>query len=256
VEGNRKRLYHNVDGIDIEAELHLPAVAAGRAPALCICHGIPSGQPSDPGDGGYPLLAGRFCAAGFATFIFSFRGTGGSGGNFDIMGWSRDLEAAVDYLCSSSEVEGSSLSVMGFSGGAVVSAYVAANDPRIKRVILCACPAEFRMSAGQEDWESSLEHFRQIGMIRDKDFPPSFDDWVEGFRYIAPIRWIGRIAPRPLLLLHGADDDLVGQGHVRRLHDKAGEPRETAIIEGAGHKLRLSGLAMDTALRWLEKRPS
>ncbi len=48
--------------------------------------------------------------------IFNFRGTGASGGNLDILGWARDLIAAIDYLWSLSEVDKSHLSLLGFSG--------------------------------------------------------------------------------------------------------------------------------------------
>ncbi len=79
------------------------------------------------------------------------------------------------------------------------------------------------------------------------------DEWLNGFREAAPIRWIDRIAPRPLLILHGADDDLVDVEQARRLFEKARPPKEIAIVAGAGHKLRLSQKAMSLALEWLLK---
>jgi len=242
-----------VEGINIVGELYLPEEGGKALPALCICHGIPSGKPADPTDGGYPLLAEKFCTAGFVTLIFNFRGTGASGGNFDIMGWVKDLEAAIDYLYSCPEVNSSRLCLMGFSGGAVVSAYVAAHDPRVSKVVLCACPTGFRDLADQEWWRPQIDHFRHIGIIRDKDFPPSADRWLKGFNHAAPLHWIDKIAPRPLLILQGEEDDLVEVSQAWRLYEKAREPKEIAIIKGGGHKLRLSQEAMDTALKWLKR---
>jgi len=242
-----------VEGINIVGELSLPEEGGGALPALCICHGIPSGKPADPTDGGYPLLAEKFCTAGFITLIFNFRGTGVSEGNFDIMGWVKDLEAAIDYLCSCPEVDTSHLCLMGFSGGAVVSAYVAARDPRISKVVLCACPAEFRDLTDQGWWKPQIDHFRRIGIIRDKSFPHSVDHWLKGFNHTAPLHWIDQIAPRPLLILQGEEDDLVEVSQAWCLYEKAREPKEIAIIKGGGHKLRLSQEAMDTALSWLKK---
>ena len=132
-----------VDDIVIFGELRLPEGAA-RSPALCICHGIPSGKPADPNDKGYPDLADRFCRAGFVTLIFNFRGTGPSGGNFDMMGWVHDVQGAIDYLHSCPQVDQSCIYLMGFSGGAAASVYVTAHDARVARLVLCACPAEFR----------------------------------------------------------------------------------------------------------------
>ncbi|MBM4443802.1 MAG: alpha/beta fold hydrolase [Chloroflexi bacterium] len=242
----------DVGGIAIVGELFCPGIAVS-APALCICHGIPSGQPADPGDGGYPDLAARFCSAGFATVIFNFRGTGSSGGDFDMIGWTQDLQSVVRLLENHPAVDGARIYVMGFSGGAATTAYVAARDRRVARVVLCACPAEFRKLTGLHRDDFSLDHFRQIGLIRDNGFPPSHDEWLGSFKEVSPIRWVDRIAPRPLLILHGQDDDLVDVEQARRLYEKARQPKDIAVVEGAGHRLRLSQKAMSIALEWLLK---
>jgi dipeptidyl aminopeptidase/acylaminoacyl peptidase len=240
------------DDITIVGELRLPEGSA-VSPALCICHGIPSGKPADPGDRGYPGLAERFCLDGLVTLIFNFRGTGPSGGNFDMLGWTRDLEGAVDYLHSCPQVDRSRVYLMGFSGGAAASTYVAAHDGRVARLVLCACPAEFRRIVVEKRADFSIEHFRQIGLIRDSHFPPSLDDWADSFRELTPVNWIDKIAPRPLLMIQGKDDDLIDEAQAWRLYEKAGEPKEMVIVAGAGHKLRLSDQAMDIALAWLRK---
>lgn len=241
-----------VDDIVIVGELRLPDGAA-KHPALCICHGIPSGKPADPNDKGYPDLADRFCRAGFVTLIFNFRGTGPSGGNFDMMGWAHDVKGAIDYLHSCPQVDQSRIYLMGFSGGAAASVYATAHDARVVRLVLCACPAEFRRIVTERAADFSIDRFRQIGLIRDNDFPPSLDEWANSFREITPVNWIDRIAPRPLLMLQGKDDDLIEEEQAWRLYEKAGEPKDIAIVAGAGHKLRLSDQAMDIALTWLKR---
>jgi len=250
----KKTISLSVEGINIVGEIYSPQDDDVESPALCICHGIPSGKPAEPTDGGYPLLAERFCDAGFVTVIFNFRGTGVSGGNFDMMGWVMDLGTVMDYLWSLPEVDKSCLCLMGFSGGAAVSAYVAAHDSRVSKVVLCACPAEFGALVLEETGQSSIEHFRRIGMIRDEDFPPSVEAWSQGFQHIAPLRWIESISPRPLLLLQGTEDDVVNADQTLRLYNRAGEPKEMALVEGGGHKLRLNEEAMDIALRWLTQK--
>ena len=119
----KKTVTLDVEGITISGRIYLPA-EEGRYPAVCICHGIPASLP-EPDNNGYPLLAERICREGFAVLIFNFRGTGASGGNFDIQGWTRDLKAAIDYLCALSQVDESHLSLLGFSGGAAVAIYMA-----------------------------------------------------------------------------------------------------------------------------------
>ncbi len=240
------------DGLLLVGELRLP-LGGRHHPALCICHGIPAAPP-DPADKGYRLLAERFTEAGFATLIFNFRGTGRSQGNLDMLGWTRDLRAALDFLCGLKEVDKARVCLLGFSGGAAVSVYVAAHDPRVSVVAACACPAEFSALSQQEPPTATIQRLRRIGAIRDHDFPPSLEEWQQGFETISPIKWISRISPRPLLLVHGDADELVPVDHAYRLYHKAKEPKDLKIIPGGRHKLRLDKVAMDFVLDWLRAR--
>jgi alpha/beta superfamily hydrolase len=249
--GSVERTTIEVDSLRLVAEVHHPG-GSGPHPALCICHGVPAKRTPDPTDRGYALLAELFSSHGFVVLIFNFRGSGDSEGNFDILGWTRDLAAAVDYLYRAETVDKSRLSVMGFSGGAAASIYSAARDERITSLVSCACPARFFDIAEFSRIEEFLEHSRQIGIIRDDGFPPSVDEWAGGFAEISPLKWIGRIAPRPILIVHGANDETVDPGHARELYEEAGEPKDIAIIEGGEHKLRLSEPAVNAALSWLK----
>jgi len=240
------------DGLELVGELDIPSGNKVR-PALCICHGIPA-TPPDPGDRGYALLAQRFCQAGFITLIFNFRGTGRSEGNLDILGWSRDLHAALDFLYDLGEVDRSRLCLLGFSGGAAVAIYAAAHDPRVSLVATCACPADFRSLAHRETPSETIQRFRQIGAIRDEDFPSSTEEWQRGFETVTPIKWIDKISPRPLLLVHGDADELIPLEHAHRLYRKAEEPKELKIIPGAGHRMRLEEAAMASIQDWLKAR--
>ncbi len=167
----RETVALKVDDLTISGRLYLP-VRDDRTPypTVCICHGIPAKSP-DPSDRGYPLLAERICRQGFAVFIFNFRGTGASGGNLDILGWTRDLKAAIDYLCALPEMDRSRLLLLGFSGGAAVSVYVASQDKRVSSVVTCACPAEFTSFLNVDEPQAVIDHFRSIGTIRDESFP-------------------------------------------------------------------------------------
>ena len=235
-----------VDGLDISARLYLPA-GKRPYPTVCICHGIPSGIPA-PGDSGYPFLAEQICRHGFAVLIFNFRGAGASGGNLDILGWTRDLKAVIDYLWALPEVDKSRLSLLGFSAGAAVSIYVASQDSRVSSVAACACPAEFTKL---DEPQSLIDHYRSIGAIRDKDFPPSAEEWLNGFKLVKPINYVAAISPRPLLLVHGSRDEVVDVSEAYRLYERAGEPKKLVIVDGAGHRLRQSGEAMAIVLDWL-----
>jgi len=241
-----------VDGLHLPGEVYFPETTKRPCPALCLCHGIPSGQQPSAGDSGYPGLAQRFGNAGFITMIFNFRGSGPAQGNLDMLGWTRDLKAAIDYLASLDEVDKSRLCLLGSSGGAAVSVYVTANDPRVSSLVTFACPATFDFLADKQRAKALIDHFRSIGLLRDRGFPPSVEEWLDGFNTVSPIRWIDRISPRPLLLIHGDKDDLVLVEHAYKLYEHAGEPKKLVIIPGAEHRLRLEEKAITTTLDWLK----
>jgi fermentation-respiration switch protein FrsA (DUF1100 family) len=243
-----------VDGIGIVGQLYLPDNKM-PCPAVCVCHGIPSGNPPDPGDGGYPLLAEKICRDGFAVFIFNFRGTGDSGGNLDILGWTRDLQAAIDYIWTLG-ADKAHLSLVGFSAGAAVSVYVASGDERVSGVAACACPADFNLILDGDRWQSYLARFHDMGAIRDADFPLSTEEWLDGFRQITPSDHIAGIAPRPLLLVHGGDDETVPLSHAHKLYKIAREPKQLVIVDGAGHRLRQDDRAIGAVRDWLKSRCS
>ncbi len=247
---NPKPLALEVDGFNIVGQLYLPP-GDMPYPTVCVCHGIPAGVP-DPSDRGYPLLAEQICSKGFAVLIFNFRGTRASGGNLDILGWTRDLKAMIDYLSALPQVDRSRLYLLGFSGGAAVSVYVAAQDKRVSAVVACACPAEFTFFTKVDDPQSLIDHFRSIGTIRDDDFPSSVREWLNGFKLVKPINYVAGISPRPLLLVHGSQDETVKVSHAHRLYARAGEPKRLVIVEGGGHRLRQNEQAMAIVLGWLK----
>lgn len=240
-----------VDGIKIAGEVYIPS-GNGRYPALCICHGIPAAQ-YDPSDLRYANLAQRLCEAGFATAIFNFRGAGRSGGNLDILGWTRDLKAVVTYVASLDEVDSGRLGLMGSSAGGAVAACVAAEEKRVGFVVLMASPADFGGLVDPAKAAPFVEYLRKIGLIRDKDFPEDLSGWAGGFGTVSPVNCIGRISPRPVLIIHGDKDDTVPLDHARRLFAAAGDPKELVILTGAGHRLRLDESAVNTAQTWLHR---
>lgn len=241
------------DGLQIRGEIFLPAGPNGGAPALVICHGIPAGV-KGPDDRGYALLAERFCREGLVVLIFNFRGAGWSDGNFDILGWARDLERGLDYIARRKEVDPKRIFLMGFSGGGAVAIYAAARRKEVAALVSCASPAEFRDLFTGQGLEDFLAHARNVGIIRDPAFPPSLEAWKKCFQTIKPLDWIDKIPPRPLLLIHGTGDDVVDMSHALRLYEKVKNGAEIFLIEGGGHRLRVDEKAMEKALQWLKSK--
>ncbi|MBI2855304.1 MAG: alpha/beta fold hydrolase [Chloroflexi bacterium] len=245
-------------GIPLAASLFTPA-EEGPHPALVICHGMPSGprpeagvsQSSTGGELDYPALAEWCALEGFATLIFNFRGTGKSGGNFHPLGWAQDLESVLTWIMDRPEVDPGRIALLGSSLGATVAIYVAARRPEGAGVVSFASPA---IMGPRQEPALAVERLREMGLIRDPDFPPSLEEWAMESQVLSPVQWVGRIAPRPLLLLHGDADDVVPTESVYTLFEHANEPKEMRVLPGVGHRFRSEPEAVRVALDWLKER--
>jgi uncharacterized protein len=242
-----------IDGLKVVGQLHLPENSNPPFPAVILCHGIPTNGPPDPTDGGYPLLAKQICARGLAAFTFSFRGSGLSQGNFDIAGWTCDLQGVIDHVWNREEIDDTRVALLGFSAGAAVSIYVAAQDKRVAAVAACACPSDFSSIYSAADPQAVVDHFRKIRIMRQAGFPPSLEEWLNGFRRVNALHSVADIAPRPLLLVHGQDDKVVPLEHSQKLYAQACQPKQLIVIEAAEHRLRRHPLAVEMVLSWLKK---
>ncbi len=240
-----------VDGISIVGQLYLPGKGP-KFPLVCLCHGVPSGSPPAPGDGGYSALAERFCREGYAAVIFNFRGSGESGGNFDLLGWTRDLQAIIDHVYHHDSIDNSYLFLAGFSGGAATAVYVASKDKRVTGLAACACPANFGLAVERDGPQATIDRYRSIGIIRDNYFPSSVEEWFNDLQQVTPVNHVSGISPRPLLLVHGSLDETVPVSHAYELYDKAGEPKQLIVLDGAGHRLRQEEGAVVAVLDWLK----
>ena len=244
-------------GISLAATLFVPP-GPGPHPALAICHGMPAGPRTDPGASDtdtegegleYPGLA-EWCAwEGFATLIFNFRGTGESGGNFHALGWAQDLDSVVSWVIERPEVDPARVILLGSSMGATIAIYVTANRPEVAGLVSFAGPVVSRPRAEPAE---AVERMRAMGIIRDPDFPPSLEEWANEGVVLSPIEWIGKVAPRPLLLLHGDADDVVSPDSVYTLFERAGEGKEMQMLPGVGHRFRSEATAIGVALEWLK----
>jgi fermentation-respiration switch protein FrsA (DUF1100 family) len=228
-----------------------PAPVATPTPGLILCHGFPAGPGGAATSGQtYPELAERLAAdTGWVVLAFNFRGTGTSEGNFSLSGWLDDLHAAIDHLLGTG-VSGAWL--LGSSTGGALAICQAGEDERVRGVATLSARADF------DDWAADpdrlLEHARTIGVIRDRTFPPDPAAWGRELREIRPTALIGKIPPRPILLVHGAMDDTVPLEDARVLADAAGDAVELRVLAEAGHRLRHDPRAVALVIGWMERQ--
>jgi putative redox protein len=231
--------------------LSLPSGNTQNLPGVILCHGFPTG-PLDARQAGvtFPQLMDRIANdLGWAALTFTFRGCGTSEGDFSMQGWVDDLRAAVDHL--EETVSPNGIWLVGTNTGGALALCVAADDPRIRGCALLGARADFDDWAGQPG--RFLEYAREIGAIRTPGFPKVFDEWSREFRRFRPVDAARRFAPRPLLVMHGEDDESVPVADSRVLTEAHGSA-ELRVVLGAGHRLRLDPRAIAVLVGWLDRQ--
>ena len=170
--------------------------------------------------------------AGFHVVVFGWRGTPGSDPAAHTLGVfeRRDLEGAIDAI--QGRLGDVPVGLLGYSLGGAVSLVVAGEDPRVRAV--CADSA-FSDPAGV--LADGVERVLRIpGAVLTAPVA-AVVALRTGARLadFSPLNAVGRIAPRPLLLIHGERDQAVPPGHARDLYEEAGEPRQLWLVPRAGH---------------------
>jgi uncharacterized protein len=193
--------------------------------AVICCHGHRGAKQNLLGIG-----AGLW-RVGNSVLLFDFRGCGDSDAAVQSLAYNEvtDGHAAVRFvhqLCPSAKI-----GILGFSMGGAVAILVAASNPDVEAVMADSSFADMR---------GVMSH-----AFRRKRLPPrplvDLTDVINRRRYgyafsaVRPIDVIGKIAPRPILLIHACDDDLTPLSHARRLFAAAGEPKELWTEDNAGH---------------------
>lgn len=218
-----------------------------------LVHGYPGGvRGAAVAADTYPELADRIAAElDWLVLVPALRGAGGSEGNFSLGGWLEDVIAAVAHLRSTERPGG--IWLAGFGTGGALCLAAAARDQAIKGVAVLGVPADF------DDWANQprrlLAHSRANGLIQDEAFPPSFDAWSRELRGVRADRTVAEVAPRPVLVVHGTDDESVPAFDARVVADAHGDA-ELRMLTGAGHALRHDPRAVAVLLGWLDRQRS
>ena len=83
--------------------------------------------------------------------------------------------------------------------------------------------------------------------------PRAFDEWARELRRFRPVDAARRFAPRPMLVMHGDEDESVPAADARQLAEAHGAA-ELRLFAGAGHRLRHDPRAMAVLLGWLDRQ--
>ncbi|HEX5217408.1 MAG TPA: alpha/beta hydrolase [Vicinamibacterales bacterium] len=171
---------------------------------------------------------------GYGVLLGSFRAHDLSDGNLITFGLQEihDLEAWHRFAASRDGVDPERIALLGNSMGGSVGITYAAQNPQVKAVV-----ANSAFSSLEDTIETSVRFFTGLPPF---PFAPLIKFWAEreaGFRAadVDAKRWIGKISPRPVLLMQGGADVVISLESGRRLFEAAGEPKELWYEPEVGH---------------------
>jgi len=169
--------------------------------------------------------------AGYNVLLFDYRGCGESDPAPLSVGFyeQRDLRAASTW--SRERVPGARLGLIGFSMGAALSILAAATDPTIRVVVADSAYATLQGVVANAYGRYRVPSWPFLALS------DRYNGWRYGYRYgaLRPVAVVEKLAPRPLLIIHGTRDAVTPVAHAHHLYDAAGEPKELWIAEGAHH---------------------
>lgn len=282
-----ERVSFQSSGLKINGVLHLPGgmKPGERRPAFMVLHGFGSNCSSS----NCVLPAQMFNEWGYAALRFDFRGCGESEGqraNNICLEQVADTSAALSFLQTRPEIDPACIGVVGSSFGAAVAVYTGGVDPRVAAVISSGGwgdgESKFRKQhASDEAWQKFIammargkaERARgQSMMVPRYDIVPIPEhlrthlaknsimeftfETVESMYNFRANEVVGKIAPRPLLLLHAANDSVTPtEQSIGLFHHAGKKTTELHLLNDVDHFMfsqentRVIALIRD----WLDK---
>ncbi|MEU9442328.1 alpha/beta fold hydrolase [Streptomyces sp. NPDC048304] len=242
-QGPIRTFLRSADGILIDSVYDPGAVVyesaenppdAGRSPSRDLVFVVAHGFTGDVDRPHVRRVAGVLRAHG-AVVTFSFRGHGRSGGRSTVGDKEvLDLAAAVEWARGLGHAR---VATVGFSmGGSVVLRHAALHPGTVDAVVSVSAPARwyYRGTAPMRrlHWLVTRPEGRLVGRyglrtrIHHRDWDPV---------PLSPAEAVPRIAPAPLLIVHGDRDGYFPLDHPRMLAEAAGDHGELWVEAGMGH---------------------
>jgi pimeloyl-ACP methyl ester carboxylesterase len=192
----------------------------------------------------------RLLAHGFDVFTFEPRGQGDSQiqPGYEPLQWTtlfevEDMRAALAYLKGRPDADPRGVGFFGISKGASSGLFAAAADPYVRCCVTDGVFATFTTVVPyMQKWISIYSNQRWLY----RAIPTWYYELVgrtclgrlqrhRGFRCpdLEPV--LAKLAPRPLLMIHGGGDTYIKPDMAQALFDRARQPKELWIVEGAKH---------------------
>jgi hypothetical protein len=160
----------------------------------------------------------------YNVLIFDYRGYCESEGKVTRAGTIRDGHAALDYVLARDDVDPERIFAFGQSLGGAVATVVAAEREEFRAVVLDSTFSSYRR-IGSRHLQKMLFFKWLANLIATAGLSDDYD----------PIDYVARIAPRPLLVIASAEDEICFAELGRELYDAARQPKEFVLVQEGRH---------------------
>lgn len=207
---------------------------------IIMAHGIRTNR-ADPGVGLLDLSA-ALAKHGFAVLAFDMRGSGESTSAPTSLGYfeQRDILGAVDFLRSGPMPypnlgRPKAIGGWGVSMGAATMLMAAAQEPALRAIVSDSAYADVAPILQREiPARAHLPHSFTPGILQASQTMYGIDFYADN-----PVALVARIAPRPILFIHGAADTYVSPDNMTALAQAAqqgqGAHVQTWLVPNAKH---------------------
>jgi dipeptidyl aminopeptidase/acylaminoacyl peptidase len=221
--------HEGVTGVTFDSDGHrligVLYLARGQQPkpTALLLHGCPGLEKNLD-------LAVRLRDRGWNALVFHYRGCWGSAGRYDLRTVPRDVTAAVDYLAGCPLVDPGRIAVVGHSMGGWAALVTAAAEPRLRAVAVYGSAVRLgaALELGPDEIEREFTRFLATT-------PVQFAAQAAVAERMDGLAAGPAIAPRPLLVVHGAADEWVPVAQARELAARAGAGCRYVEVTGANH---------------------
>jgi pimeloyl-ACP methyl ester carboxylesterase len=232
--------YTSVDGARVPA---LFAVPTDRTPLGCLVWVPGFAQPKES----YADLRVGLAALRLATFTIDARNVGARGSTEQAVEAVKtpegvramltdtvaDLRVGLDWLEQRPECH-RNIAVMGTSYGASVATHLAAQDQRIKAAVLTSIGATYKQTILMQPLAAKSVPNLPDYVAHAADDPAILAHAVKVLGPYDLEKWIGKIAPRPVMLINGRFDPIVAPGDALQLAAAVRSPKSILYFDG-GH---------------------
>lgn len=218
-------------GVRLAGVLHLPATSRDPAelPAVVLCHGMESTKEGTK----HQALAARLTALGYVCLRFDFSYVGESGGCFEeltISGEVEDLGGAVDFLGARGTT---TFGLVGSSLGGTVAVLFAGTDARVRALVTIAAVA-LPLGIVQRMDPVAVEAWRRSG-VRAEGGGRLQRDFLDDLKRVDVLSAARRLTAATLVT-HGDNDQVVPVADAHALFAELHEPKALAITSACDHR--------------------